>query len=195
MNPVGLNVRCSCYDLAYTHAHNSRLHKAGSFYRQKKIKLLANAANIQLILLRLSCKIKVRFLEYITPTQLHTRLWEKLSNVGLFVDISWADKCQWYTVSDKDIHSCSEFFQMCSSASFTGQEKRKESVAVRPPLPHLRCHGDKWKAESPTQLIKWVSDNKSIFSHCVDKQYICTVTACAARLEGLGNARLGALWG
>lgn len=74
MNPVGLNVRCSCYDLAYTHAHNSRLHKAGSFYRQKKIKLLANAANIQLILLRLSCKIKVRFLEYITPTQLHTRL-------------------------------------------------------------------------------------------------------------------------
>lgn len=42
---------------------------------------------------------------------------------------------------------------------------------------HLRCQGDKWKAESPAQLIKWVSDNKSIFSHCVDKQYICTVTA------------------
>lgn len=26
----------------------------------------------------------------------------------LFVDTSWADKCQWYTMSDKDIHSCLE---------------------------------------------------------------------------------------
>lgn len=179
MNPVGLNVRCSCYDLAYTHAHNSRLHKAGSFYRQKKIKLLANAANIQLILLRLSCKIKVRFLEYITPTQLHTRLWEKLSNVGLFVDISWADKCQWYTVSDKDIHSCSEFFQMCSSASFTGQEKRKESVAVRPPPPPFTL--PRWQMKSrithtTNQMSEWQQVN--IFSLCGQAIYLHSNSLC-----------------
>lgn len=28
-----------------------------------------------------------------------------------------------------------------------------------------------------------MSDNKSIFSHCVDKQYICSITGCASRLS------------
>lgn len=48
----------------------------------------------------------------------------------------------------------------------------KETVAV---FFHLCCRGDRWKAESPTQLIKWLSCNKSIFCHCVDKKNICRV--------------------
>lgn len=87
----------------------------------------------------------------------------------------WADKCQWYTVSDKDIRSCLERFSRCdspwcSSASLLDRKR------LLPMFSRLCYQGDKRKAESPAQLIKWVSDNKSIFSHCVDKQYICTVT-------------------
>lgn len=47
----------------------------------------------------------------------------------LFVDTSWADKCQWYTMSDKDIHSCLErgfpdaISLQCSSASLLDRKR------------------------------------------------------------------------
>lgn len=68
MNPVGLNVRCSRYDLAYTQQQTAL---SCSSYRQKKMEQLANTVNIRINLTQLSCKIKVELLEYITPTQRH----------------------------------------------------------------------------------------------------------------------------
>ena len=141
---------------------------------------------------QLSCKIKVELLEYITPPQLHILQRRKAVKCWLLVDTSWADKCQWYTVSDKDIHSCLERgfpdVTVCNASVLHYWIKRGCCCVFL-----FRRQGDKWKAESPTQLIKWVSDNKSIFSHCVDKQY--TVSALQrAVLQGLGNAILRALY-
>lgn len=151
-----------------------------STYQQKKREYIARAVNTQINLTGQSCEIKVELLKYITPTQPHILQWEKLSNAGYFMDASWADKCQWCTISDKDIHSCLERGFLQSLQSSCAPLLNKESVAV---FSHLGCQGDKWKVESPAQLIKRVSDNKSIFSHCVDMQYSCKVAGYALRLR------------
>lgn len=105
MNPAGLNVRCSHYLLAYTQ-HQTPLRC--SSYRQKKNELLSNTVNIQINLTQLSCKIKVEN-RWRTSLPDSCTFWvRKAVKCWVLVDTSPADKCQWYTASDKDIHSCLE---------------------------------------------------------------------------------------
>lgn len=62
MNPVGLNVRSSRYDLAYT--HSSRAHFFFFFWEQtkkKKSEDINATVNTQINLCELSCKIKVEW--------------------------------------------------------------------------------------------------------------------------------------